>query len=304
MATDTCYIDPDPDIIGIGIRISIYILSLTSPIILFFFPSSPLSSSIQTSSGVTGLALFLTMIIKTALGDFTLFHALCVLHLLGLVGMSISPKGRYAMSAFHAVAFNTLYVLATIASLIYFIFVFASAPTFGSQEECNKETLYVIFWVGVPATHNAVRWLFVACFALIVCGILLQSYATYVRHVTDQDLDSEVLSGGIDEFHLRWGAFDCMLNGGSEEEDARRRAEEIAVAKRIRMIVATIGHLVACIYLIVMLELILTRNRLRPGLQRWQFGQVLAMMMLIGPLMEVLSLVRDPGSRSRRNTSA
>jgi hypothetical protein len=46
------------------------------------------------------------------------------------------------------------------------------------------------------------------------------------------------------------------------------------------------------IYVISMLEAILRRNDLGPGIEAWTFGQVLAMMMLIGPLVEVVSALR------------
>jgi hypothetical protein len=52
-----------------------------------------------------------------------------------------------------------------------------------------------------------------------------------------------------------------------------------------------IGHLVASAYIIAMLELIIKRNNLGPGAGLWTFGQVLAMMMLIGPLIDLLSLI-------------
>jgi len=58
---------------------------------------------------VTGLALFLTTIVATARGSLALFHALCVFHLLGIVGISIRPKGRYPAGVVRTFAFSTFY---------------------------------------------------------------------------------------------------------------------------------------------------------------------------------------------------
>jgi hypothetical protein len=50
-----------------------------------------------------------------------------------------------------------------------------------------------------------------------------------------------------------------------------------------------VGHTIGSVYVIVMLELIIRRNQLGPGINQWTFGQVLAMMMLVGPLIELTS---------------
>ncbi|GIC84196.1 uncharacterized protein Aud_000010 [Aspergillus udagawae] len=168
-----CQIDPNPDIIGIGIRISIYILSLASPLISFFLQSAELSGSIESSLGVTGLALFLTTVIQSALGCIALFHALCVLHLLGLVGIAFRPKGHYPATVARTTTFLVLYVVAVSGSLIYFIYVFANAPHFGNKPECNQDTKYVLFGVDIQAINIVIRWIFVAMFAMLELGFVM-----------------------------------------------------------------------------------------------------------------------------------
>jgi len=52
-----------------------------------------------------------------------------------------------------------------------------------------------------------------------------------------------------------------------------------------------------------MLELMIKRNNLGPGAGLWTFGQVLAMVLLIGPLIELLALLLgkvDRGSDAQR----
>ncbi|KAL4860772.1 hypothetical protein BDV12DRAFT_204700 [Aspergillus spectabilis] len=60
-------------------------------------------------------------------------------------------------------------------------------------------------------------------------------------------------------------------------------------------IIRLLGHLGARVYIVVMLELIIKRNELLPGITEWTFGQVLAISMLIGPVIELLSLILGMG---------
>ncbi|CRG85088.1 hypothetical protein PISL3812_02224 [Talaromyces islandicus] len=265
------------DIIGIGIRISIYILSLASPLISFFLRSAELSHSIESSLGVTGLALFLTTVIQTALGGIALFHALCVLHLLGLVGISIRPRGNYPASAARDVTLLVLYVVAVSGSLIYFIYVFANAPHFGNQPQCNAETKYVLFGVNMQATNDVIRWIFVAVLAMLslalVMWLMCMSGAACCLALDCCRRDSEQ------------GAYDYHRPHDDDRLDDRQWSGFIRM----------LGQLGASIYMMVTLELIIRRNKLLSNIADWKFGQVLAMMMLIGPLIEAVSLLLGKG---------
>jgi hypothetical protein len=48
-------------------------------------------------------------------------------------------------------------------------------------------------------------------------------------------------------------------------------------------IIPLLGHLGARVYIVVMLELIIKRNELLPGIPEWTFGQGLAISILLGP---------------------
>ena len=51
------------------------------------------------------------------------------------------------------------------------------------------------------------------------------------------------------------------------------------------------GHWAGSAYIIAMLELIIKRNSLQPGIGQWTFGQLLAMVMLVGPVIEIAALL-------------
>lgn len=267
--------------IPVQIRVSLYVLSVAGPIINNIIRSAELFRAIESSLGVTGFALFLTTVIATVRGSLALFHALCVFHLLGLVGISFSPKGRYPAGMVRTYTFLIFYVLAVAGSLSYMIYVFATAPTFGNQPECNSHTIYVLFWVNILATNNVLRWCVVTLLACMLLGFVI-----WLLVITGTGCCLAV---------------DCMCgrrsyNPGGEWESN----EEIRKGFPYHLI----SQLSGSAYAIAMLELMIHRNPLAPGAGEWTFGQVLAMMMLVGPLVELVSLLlgkADGGPTGQRS---
>lgn len=210
--------------------------------------------------------------IPTALGGIALFHPLCVLHLLGLVGISFRPKGHYPASVARTTTFLVLYVVAVSGSLIYFIYVFANAPDFGNKPECNPDTKYVLFGVDIQATNTVIRWIFVAMFAMLALGFVIWLV---------------ILSGAACCMALDCGCGRSRSSRRNDGDSELGTDDELYVSRFIRML----GRLGASIYMMVMLEMMIRRNELLPSIAEWTFGQVLAMSMLIGPLVEFASLL-------------
>lgn len=61
-----------------------------------------------------------------------------------------------------------------------------------------------------------------------------------------------------------------------------------------------IGHFGGCIYIICMRGLMLKKNNLSGSEPEWPFGQMLAMLMLTRPLIELLPLILSVNDDSRR----
>lgn len=243
---------------------SLYILSLSSPILTFIFNSAELSNALESSLGVTGLALFLTTVIATARRSLNIFHALCVFHLLGIVGLAVRPRGKYPTSAAREYVSLLLYVVVSAGSLIYLIYVFATAPTFGDHPECNDSVVYVLFGVNLSATSPVLRWLFVAVFSVMLLGLSIWLLI------------------------ISCAGLDAMLRGTRGQTRQKLRAPEQAHKRDIYQAVA---YLAGTAYLAAMVELMIQRNKLEPDEEEWTFGQVLAMMMLIGPVIELMSML-------------
>lgn len=257
------------------IRVSLYVLAVSGHVLPFLFRSAELSNAIESSLGVTGLAIFLTTVIMTARRSLGLFHALCIFHLVGIVGLSARPRGRYPTGAVRQHVFTAFYVLVTAGSLAYLIFVFATAPGFGDRPECNDSTVYVIFGVNIPATNPVLRWMLVAGLAILLMGIVV-----WLLIVACISVDVVVRGDNP------WRAQDGYDDDGGDEKHRQRWFE-------------LVGRLAGTIYLAVMLELMITRNTLAPGAGEWTFGQVLAMTMLVGPLIELASLLLGKVDRRR-----
>ena len=243
---------------------SVYILALCGPVLTTVLNSDELSRSFRSSLGMTGLGLFLTGIIATSKRTMTLFHAICLFHLLCLIGISLIPKGKYYSGRIGAVVFAFLQQVFICGFMVWDIHLFATAPTYGSQPECNGSIIYVIFGVNVPATSPIFRWLVVAAM-----GVLLFFSMVSVLGMTRG----------------------CCSSRG---EETGHEAENPGEAERHRNPTASaiyvIGHLAGSAYIIGMIEIMIKRNKVDHNEFTWTFGQLLAMLMLIGPLIELVSL--------------
>ncbi|KAJ9481597.1 hypothetical protein VN97_g11876 [Penicillium thymicola] len=167
MNPTACVIEANPDVSGVGIRISIYALclggSITSYLLRVFAPGEnkeEFSRGVSSALGLQGLALLCTAIYQTVRGDLTLFHAICVVHLLAILGMKIVSKGRYAgLGPWRLYFFSAIQLLALAAFLALNVYVWVKAPQFGSQPQCNKDTVYVVFGVSIKATSPVFRYI-------------------------------------------------------------------------------------------------------------------------------------------------
>ena len=137
------------------------------------------------------------------------------------------------------------------------IYLISNAKTFGSTPDCNSNVKFVLFGISVPATTSVFRWIFLMTLGAGVLGTIVRVFLTHF----------------LDPEHQIWAP---------TGESALVGINPFKV----------FGNMLGRIYVITMLEAVLRRNDLGPGMGAWTFGQVLAMMMLIGPLVEVISALR------------
>ncbi|KDR77967.1 hypothetical protein GALMADRAFT_1295472 [Galerina marginata CBS 339.88] len=260
MDSTSCLVQANPDITGVGVRISMYTLSLGGPLISCIFTSQDLRESIEISLGITGFALLLTAFVFTGQHKLDLFHAICLFHLIGLVGLTVTPSNIKFKNKFHRFFIYGAFYGGFLGFAIFMIYVFATAPHFGTNPECNDTIRFVIFGINIPATNFIFRIYLIVNFCLLL-----------VR---------EPVMG------LLQGFFQSAEN---EEDDSETRGFSIA-----KVLCESTGR----IYLIVMIELLLKRNPIGPGEGEWGFGQILSMMMLVGPVFQfIMELGKETWSK-------
>ncbi len=237
--------------------------------------------SLDSALQLQGLALLFTAIYQTFRTQLTLFHAICVLHLLSLLGFGLTARGRYGTKGRNRrfVVLASQFLIAG-AFLAFAGYIWATAPRFGSQPQCNATTVYVVFGVSIRATEVVFRY--------VILGLMI---ATVVGTVVGMACFGAVAV--------------CMC--GVRRKDRIVRSDDVAMAghvlSRIRFedgkgksaalqseIVGVVLWTGVNVYAIITLEQTIQRNDLGPEEREWSFGQVLALFMLAGVAVEVLNI--------------
>ena len=178
------------------------------------------------------------------------------MHLLGLAGIATSPKGRYFERPIRTGINVTFYWLATTGLVIWLVYVFARAPGFGPNPECNHERIFVVMGVSIRATNGFFRAFAITLAITVSLGFITWANYSAVKRLRGRSLTAE-----------------------SNKRQNHRKLNHSLV------------RLIGIGYMNAMLEVIIRRNALQPGVNSvWSFGQILAMAMLMGPAIELLAL--------------
>ena len=239
--------------------------------------------STRSALSIEGLALLCTAIYQTAHRQLTLFHAICVVHLLALLGIDVATKTRYSSFGPLQVVFATTTLSA--ASLAYVgwtMHVWITAPTFGSQPECNEYTIYVVFGVSLHVVEPALRWVVLSIISLMAFCLLVGTLgfvciAGFIYYKT-----------GVLRIH------DFMKIESHEEPVAKAHTNVLHV-----LILFGVN-----IYAIVSLEQTIARNNVSPREKYWTFGQLIALFLLIGAALDLLNLCLSAMDKSKRAKKA
>lgn len=307
-STDDCVIDPNPDIIGVGvifslfapcpffcfhfslfsvkyyhvhlltppqIRASIYIIALSSLICGFFPGLNKLSRAIESSLMMTAFAYFLTAAITTANGLMDLFHALCLFYLISILACtSLHPMRLIPVRNNVRRTAQLVFFLLTTLGLMAHIYLYATWPTFGNRAECNNRILTVSFNHSPLTARPVYRWINVGftTFTLVLGLLILCIYCIFCVKAFRRGPDNIIDRDKIYETAGR--------------TNRKRRLTWTLLGLSVFSTTDTIVG-------IVTVELMIRKTPLGPGLDQWTFGQVLPMTMLIGLLLKFSFLVRE-----------
>ncbi|KAF2257679.1 hypothetical protein CC78DRAFT_201667 [Lojkania enalia] len=293
-----CVIEANSDVTGTGIRASIYTLSLASGVLTTIIKPiaeqgvrSDFLRALDAALQVQGLALLCTAIYQTIRTQLTLFHAICVLHLLSLLGVGLTAWGKYGHKG--RVRRFVLWGIKAILSAAFIAFVsyiWITAPKFGRQPECNASTKYVVFFVSIDATNDVFRY---TIMALMISTLVAAVFGFMI----------------IGAFSAVFAAFfgihkKSRLVEKADVEMAKNIFSRITVKDGQLPVNNTwtwmpnqhdVGYMFARtlinLYMILMLELTISRNDLGEDEKRWTFGQIIAIFLLLGVAAEVCNII-------------
>ncbi|CAG7967291.1 unnamed protein product [Penicillium salamii] len=299
MNSTNCVIEANPDVSGVGIRISIYALCLGGSIVSYllrvFAPGEDqeeFSRGVSSALGMQGLALLCTAIYQTVKGDLTLFHAICVVHLLAILGIDLVNKGRYAgLGPWRLYFFAFLQVLALGAFLAFNIYVWVTAPRFGSQPECNGDTVYVVFGISITAVSPVFRYIILGTLGLVVASYaivficMLPCLCVFYGHRKRNPSSGNRIEGQT----RGWINWFVEVNSPAYQRDPGP-PERLHGQALLKYTLNRVAYCSFCVYLIVSLEQTIQRNELDPEEKGWTFGQVIAIFLLLGVANELLNV--------------
>ena len=294
MSPSQC-INPNPDISGIGIRVSIYTQAFLGlvPLVLFAVHSKITQSERQFLNAIyanillTACALLISAFVQAATFGLTVYHALIVLNLswinnAGVVAWSYidflddeDGKENRKIWARLPIPFSnglpsTLACAHLSAMAGLGIWVWAKVATFGDQPECTPETWTILFGHDIPVTNKPLYIASMVVYCIIALpGINLVLLVTLLMLMLV--LVYVLLS--LTVFLKK------MVRGWNPSSFARRLA----------FIGAPLLGVFIVLLFIVDTELMIRRNKglVKEGESHWTFGQSLAMLMVVLPLFEV-----------------
>ncbi|KAF5363259.1 hypothetical protein D9756_000221 [Leucocoprinus leucothites] len=272
---------PDPDITGLGVRINLYASSL----IFAVLPETPLTLPLidvcRANASMSGFALLVTAIVRTAQHKLTLYHAIFVLHMLFFLGIGLFPIGQYKPTSMRKLWTQLVALCIAFMFQGWAVYIWAHAPEFGAEAlvdsadvvRCNASIRYIFVFVPVSATALWLRILWMIVLSLEVLGLLV---------------------------HLL-----LLLSIFVARRTAQIEAHPIQHhASRFRP--SQIPLILSYIYAIIMLELYIVRNEKFQASpdnppETWSFGQILNLAMIANSSNEVVHflLAYTPSLSSR-----
>lgn len=282
MNSTICEIQANPDVSGTGIRASIYALCLGGSIFSYLVKVlaadddyEEFSRSVNSALSIQGLALLCTAIYNTIHTKLTLFHAICVVHLLALLGIDVVSKGRYkGFGPRRQIAILAITVIALCGFIAFNVYIWVTAPRFGSQPECNASTVYVVFGVSIKATAPVFRYIILGTFALIPASFIIVILITSSCFCCVWYCGSMKHAGSW-KWH-RWS--ESTTESGDDPKNHKQ------------LTIRTAAYCGFYIYAIVSLEQVIQRNSVAQDEKEWTFGQVIALFILLGTANDLLNI--------------
>jgi len=320
-STNSCNtINANADVLGRGVRIEFYF----TMILLAIVPRTPyteeLLSALYAAAGFSGLGLLLTAIIQTALNQLSIFEGLFVFHVLFFLSAGAAPSGKYHWSK-SRIAMGVFIQFALVAAYTgWGLYFWIHVKDFGTQPGCNlnDQVKYVIMFKDVPATAPWLRGLWITATVVSAVGLMVGFAFTALQLFTmrseeeEEEEDRAEHASAIARNSTPTATPATQAHAETETPTSRNLWEvEIYYFK------ISIPLLLSSIYATTMLELMVHRNTAHvnkngtvvgSGIvqidESWQFGQILAVVMIIAILNEFVHFFFGYLARRRRDGRA
>ncbi|KAH8817579.1 hypothetical protein DL96DRAFT_391271 [Flagelloscypha sp. PMI_526] len=187
----------NPDISGIGIRIAFYIQVACLSAHTILVSSAAECGNALSSLVVTNIAYGVTTLVLSAPNNpsLSLYDALVVIHLLTIswftIFITIPHYSKFSKSQ------TSLQLLAILQSYVCFataFFILATAPTFGSNKECNSVVQAVLF-AQFPLLKARIGYL--VTLSIVVALQTALYYSDFYYHRTPSIVRSSIYRGKV-----------------------------------------------------------------------------------------------------------
>jgi len=233
------------------------------------------STPASLALGINGLALLVTAVTQSALGRLSLYHAIVILHMAFFFHLAILPYPFHASTPLrYRIGMNAT----CFAFAVFAIYVAANARTYGSQPECNQNITYIFFFKTVSATAWWIRVVGVVFGALVIFTVFFLLAVSWFARRRD-----------------KW-----LRTTAGEPDITPPRPRSLWIWAYILFNASSL--LSFTIIGIITLEQTISVNNL-PDENSWGFGQIIALILLIGPLSDLYDDIFSK-SKSRHDTEA
>jgi len=290
-------IQSNPDIAGIGTRINFYVTILLTAMIPETPRTTELLDGLYQNSILYGLSLVITAVIQTLQEQLDLYHAIFVMQIIFSLNFVYTyGQRRFIRSSrrdFRMKSFIAVQTFSTVVFTVWLLYVWIKDSSFGSQPECNHLVKYVLFFANVRATVTWLRVLFIIYLVTSACTLVFRF--------------GVILSVYLEEFRENIHDKVRKVVGGAERQERQEEQERPEQGDGNGTTVRAYVNLsvMSAVYGIATLELIVQRNRsnIQPGEGAWGFGQIIALILTFGSIIDIVATVREK-RREEENSSS
>jgi len=303
---------PNPDISGLGVRISFYVQTIAL-VLLTARSLDEALNSVWTLLG-TSFGLTVSALVTAVRNELPLYQAIIVTDLVWLANwaifMALATYNRHPRGS-HAVQYTA--IGQTYISMALILYLWARAPTLDAHFDVKGETLFVVLFKSTNAT-GAGRIIALVITAVLLVGytvvgarFLSRRFSSAVRHPLESIKLRRLLSRGSTPSTLP--QTQPSPNPPPTPPPQRSHPPQSGASAPTRLppslgvdphlIILGLFILVPYVITVGSTELQIQRNQLCPDNAFWGFGQILAITVTIVPVVVTVQAFVKYGWKQR-----